>query len=146
MPAAAFLEATTERAFLNQTLFGKLQGINTHPLELRELITAIFKLHEFPIELDQLTVIIAKLHGVEDHPMTPFETISNSSSEPVPSQQTNSAMLVEYHELFEQLWFEIRQLPRRQRVALLCNLKNQSGINVITLFPAAAGSLSRWNL
>src|SRR2546425_1310761 len=47
-----------------------------------------------------------------------------------------SATVVEYHQLLEQLWNEIKQLPRRQRVALLCNLKNQQGVNVITLFPA----------
>ena len=120
-----------------QTVVGKLQGLNAPGLELRDLITAIFKIHGFPIELDQLTAIVAKLQGIEDHPMTSVETISNTSSEPVPSQQTDSAMLIEYHQLLEQLWGEIRQLPRRQRVALLCNLKNQQGINVITLFPAA---------
>jgi len=122
---------------LLQTVVGKLQWVNAKSLELRELITAIFKIHGLPIELDQLTAIVAKLQGVEDHPMTPFETISNSSSQPVPSYQANSAKLVEYHQLLEQLWVEIRQLPRRQRVALLCNLKNQEGVNVITLFPAA---------
>jgi DNA-directed RNA polymerase specialized sigma24 family protein len=118
-------------------LLQKLQEINAQRLELRVLIITIFEIHGFPIELDQLTAIVAKLQGVEDHPTTPFEIISNSSSNPVPSYQANSATLVEYHELLEQLWGEIRQLPRRQRVALLCNLKNQQGINVITLFPAA---------
>lgn len=121
---------------LLHTVVGKLQSLNTQSLELHELIIAIFKLHGVPIELDQLTAIVAKLQGVEDHPLMPFETIS-SSSEPVPSYQANSATLVEYHQLLDQLWNEIRQLPRRQRVALLCNLKNQEGINVITLFPAA---------
>jgi len=120
-----------------QTVVGKLQATNTKSLELRELITAIFKIHSFPLELDQLTAIVAKLQGVEDHPLTPFETISYSSAELVPSYQADSATLVEYHQLLEQLWVEIRQLPRRQRVALLCNLKNQEGVNVITLFPAA---------
>jgi DNA-directed RNA polymerase specialized sigma24 family protein len=122
---------------LLQTVVGKLQGVHAQGLELRGMIIAIFKIHGFPVELDQLTAIVAKLQGVEDHPMTPFETISNSTSEPVLSYQVNSATLVEYHQLLEQLWIEIRQLPRRQRVALLCNLKNQQGINVITLFPAA---------
>jgi DNA-directed RNA polymerase specialized sigma24 family protein len=121
---------------LLQTVVGKLHSVNAKRLELHELILAIFKLHGLPIELEQLTAIVAKLQGVEDHPLMPFETIGNSS-EPVPSYQANSATLVEYHQLLEQLWSEIGQLPRRQRVALLCNLKNQEGINVITLFPAA---------
>jgi hypothetical protein len=30
----------------------------------------------------------------------------------------------------------VRQLPRRQRAALLLNLRNPNGVNVITLFPA----------
>jgi RNA polymerase sigma factor (sigma-70 family) len=122
---------------LFHSIVSKLQAVNTQRLELREVITAIFKTHNAPIELDQLTAIVAKLQGVEDYAPTPFDTISNSSLELVPSYQTDSETLVEYHELLKQLWAEIRQLPRRQRVALLCNLKNQQGVNVITLFPAA---------
>lgn len=119
------------------TIVTKLQRMNAQNLELRDVLTAIFVIHGLPIELDQVTAIIAKLQGVEEHQLTPFEALSNSAFEPVSSYQADSATLLEHHELLEQLWLEIRKLPRRQRVALLCNLKNQQGINVITLFPAA---------
>jgi hypothetical protein len=37
--------------------------------------------------------------------------------------------------LLQVLWSEICLLPRRQRVALLLNLRNPQGINIITLLP-----------
>ncbi len=119
-----------------EALSGKLESVDFHRLELSELITIIFQILGFPIELDQLTAIVAKLRGIEDAPATSVDVENNSLSERLVSLQPNPDTLVEYHQLLEQLWSEIQLLPRRQRVALLCNLKNQQGINVITLFPA----------
>ncbi|HEY0547372.1 MAG TPA: hypothetical protein VGC91_18475 [Pyrinomonadaceae bacterium] len=121
---------------LLESLSGKLQHINVQRLELHELITAVFQILGSPVELDQLTAIVAKLRGIEDNPATSFDAGSNPLSERLASSQANPDTLLEYHQLLEQLWVEIQRLPRRQRVALLCNLKNQQGINVITLFPA----------
>jgi hypothetical protein len=44
--------------------------------------------------------------------------------------------MIERREWLQLIWREIRQLPRRQRVALLLNLRNPHGINIITLLPA----------
>jgi len=119
-----------------EALSGKLESVDVHRLELYELIIFIFQILGFPVELDQLTAIVAKLRGIEDAPATSVDVENNSLSERLVSLQPNPDTLVEYHQLLEQLWAEIQLLPRRQRVALLCNLKNQQGINVITLFPA----------
>ena len=50
--------------------------------------------------------------------------------------QADPAAALESRQLLDRLWGEICQLPRRQRVALLCNLRSQQGVNVITLLPA----------
>lgn len=121
---------------LPELLSGKLQHVDVQRLELHELVTSIFQILGFPVELDQLTAIVAKLRGIEDNPMISFDAGSHPLSEQLASSEANPDTLVEYRQLLEKLWIEIQQLPRRQRVALLCNLKSQQGINVITLFPA----------
>lgn len=120
---------------LIESLSGKLHSVDVQRLELHELLTNIFQLLSYPVELDQLTAIVAKLRGIEDNPLTSFDDGSNPLSERLASPQANPDTLVEYHQLLEQIWAEIQRLPRRQRVALLCNLKNPQGINVITLLP-----------
>jgi hypothetical protein len=50
--------------------------------------------------------------------------------------RTDPVTIIEQRQLLQLLWREICQLPRRQRVALLLNLKNPHGINIITLLPA----------
>jgi RNA polymerase sigma factor (sigma-70 family) len=121
---------------LLESLAGKLKSVDVQRLELHQLLTLIFQILGFPVELDQLTAVVAKLRRIEDTPTTSFDVGSHPLSEQLASLQPNADTLVEYHQLLERLWVEIQQLPRRQRVALLCNLKNQQGINVITLFPA----------
>jgi RNA polymerase sigma factor (sigma-70 family) len=122
---------------LQQTLQTKLQGTDIRSLKLDGLLRAIFRVWNEPIELDCLTAMIAKLLGVEDHPDEPFEDEDNGLlAEHLISSQVSPDTIIEYHELLQQLWSEIRQLPRRQRIALLLNLRNPQRINVITLLPA----------
>src|SRR5215510_1426954 len=100
-----------------------------------DLLTAIFETVGVPLELDELTSIVSELVGVKEHRIASFDGENSLLSEQLPSRQVNQDAIVEHHQLLERLWAEIRLLPRRQRVALLCNLKNERGINVITLFP-----------
>jgi len=100
-----------------------------------DLLRAIFVTVGVPLELDELTSIVSELVGVKEHRIASFDGENSLLSEQLPSRQANQDAIVEHHQLLERLWAEIRLLPRRQRVALLCNLKNERGINVITLFP-----------
>lgn len=121
---------------LHQLLIERLNEVDAQGLNLYNLITKILQIADAPVEFDQLTTIIAKTYGIQDYPVSSFEGGPARLSERLPSQQANPDELVEYREHLERLWNEICQLPRRQRVALLCNLKNPQGVNVITLFPA----------
>lgn len=125
---------TPELQTLVQT---KLQGTDVRHLKLDKLMQAVFNAWGEPVELDSLTAVIAKLLGIEDHPEESIEDDGNGHlAHRLAATQAAPDTVAEYHQRLEQLWNEIRQLPRRQRVALLLNLRNPQRINVITLFPA----------
>src|SRR5262249_53085495 len=117
-------------------LIDALSSVDTQRLRLDDLITTVFQTTDSFLELDDLTTIVAELRRVEETGNISFDIGDNSLSDQLASPQANSDSIIEYHQLLEHLWNEIRLLPRRQRVVLLCNLKNEQGINVITLFPA----------
>ncbi|HYG82694.1 MAG TPA: hypothetical protein VD861_20025, partial [Pyrinomonadaceae bacterium] len=97
---------------------------------------AIFQAAAQPLELEYLTALIASLWGIEDRPHESLDERGGALAEQLAYPQADAAAVLESRELLDRLWAEICQLPRRQRVALLCNLRNQHGVNVITLLPA----------
>jgi RNA polymerase sigma factor (sigma-70 family) len=130
------LHWTTELQGLVQT---RLQDTDARRLKLDALLTYIFHALGEPVELDCMTAIVAGLWGVEDHPEESFEDDDKGFlAGSLASAQVSPDTIFEYHQLLQQLWGEILQLPRRQRVALLLNLRNPQRINVITLLPATS--------
>ncbi len=117
---------------LQERLKSELQNVDVQRLELHDLLTTIFTVANAPLELDQLTELVAGFWGVEDHPA---EAVDGSTDDQLHAD-INPATIIERRQSLELLWREICQLPRRQRVALLLNLRNPHGINVITLLPA----------
>jgi hypothetical protein len=122
-------------SILLENLLARLRNVAAQRLELDELLTAIFQAVGRPLDLDELTAAVAQLLGVEEVQTTPFDAGTNPLSERIASSQPGLHTLFEYRQTLEELWREIKLLPRAQRVALLCNLKSPQGINVITLFP-----------
>jgi DNA-directed RNA polymerase specialized sigma24 family protein len=114
---------------LQERLRMEWQMVDVRRLPLHEVLTTIFEVTQAPLDLDELTALVAEFWGIEDRPAEPLgvDTVDG---------QVNLAAITEQRQLLQHLWSEIRQLPRRQRVALLLNLKNPHGINVITLLPA----------
>lgn len=105
-------------------------------LKLHELLAQVFRASGRPLDLDALTAVAARALGVEDKPFESFDDGELPLSEHLIDAAAGPDVLMEYRQLLELLWHEIRQLPRRQRVALLLNLRNPRGVNVITLLPA----------
>lgn len=120
----------------SEVVLQQLESMGAPRLNLHSLITTILQITGEPLAFDELTNIIAKTYGVEDHAACSLDGSNAPLSERLASPQASPAEVIEYREHLELLWEEICQLPRRQRVALLCNLKNDRGINVITLLPA----------
>jgi len=120
---------------LLESLGRKLPGSDLRHLELPDLITVILETQRTAVELDELTAVIARIRDIEDPPAASLDEEGHALSETLPSSEASPAALAEYHEVLKQLWDEIKRLPRRHRVALLCNLRDQEGVNVIMLFP-----------
>jgi RNA polymerase sigma factor (sigma-70 family) len=119
-----------------ETWTSRLHSLKAHRLELGELLNFIFQAAGGPLELDELVSVIARLWVLEDRPAESFDEGENPLSEQLASAQAGPETVAEYQELLRLLWHEICQLPRRQQIALLFNLRNPYGVNVITLFPA----------
>jgi hypothetical protein len=121
---------------LQERLKTEWQSVDVQRLDLQELLTTIFRVARGPIDLDVLTELIAELRGVEDRPAESLDAVTNAALDEQPGADVNPATIIERRQSLQLLWREICQLPRRQRVALLLNLRNPNGINVITLLPA----------
>ena len=121
---------------LREQLQARWQSVDVHRLPLDDLLHAVFDVSRVPLDLDQLTALVAGFLGVEDHPVEPLDGDTQTPLDRHVSAETDHATVTEQRQVLQFLWREICQLPRRQRVALLLNLKNPHGINIITLLPA----------
>lgn len=121
---------------LKERLKMEWQTIDVQRLQLHDLLTTIFSVASAPLHLDQLTELIAGLWGIEDHATKPLDANTQGALYERVGADINPATIIERRQSLQLLWREICQLPRRQRVALLLNLRNRQGINVITLLPA----------
>jgi hypothetical protein len=121
---------------LQELLKTEWQTVDVQRLELDDLLATIFDVAQAPLDLDQLTELIAGFWGIEDHAAKPLDTITYEAFDDRLGGDINPATIIERRQSLQLLWREICQLPRRQRVALLLNLRNPHGINVITLLPA----------
>jgi DNA-directed RNA polymerase specialized sigma24 family protein len=129
-------ESGTTGDELQEQLKMAWQTVDVQRLQLHDLLTSIFSVAHAPLDLDQLTELIAGLWGIEDHPAEPLDVHTYLPLDEQLGADINPATIIERRQSLQLLWHEIRQLPRRHRVALLLNLRNPHGINVITLLPA----------
>jgi hypothetical protein len=120
---------------LLKTLSEKLQDVDAPRLKLQQLLKIILTASGHPLELDSLTGLIAKLQGVEELSVKSLTEENIYLVEAVIEPQSEPDVVLQYRQLLQYLWSEICQLSRRQRIALLFNLKSPNGVNVITLLP-----------
>ena len=85
-----------------------------------------------PIELDEMVGIVAGLTGVKDQQTEPTTGAHHLEAvDPLASPDR----VAEMRDYLKLLWGEIRELPLRQRIALLLNLKDEQGRNQLAAFP-----------
>ena len=98
---------------------------------LVDLLTAIFRDVGEPVEFEALVNSVADLQGIKDH-----SEPTNWEEQEVRLKATAQDFVVETEQrsYLRRLWSEIVQLPLRQRVALLLNLKDINE-GVVMLFP-----------
>jgi hypothetical protein len=106
-------------------------------LALADLLTAIFKRIGGAFELDDLVDSVAALQGIKDQAMCPEDDEKNkSASDQFPDPHVDVATELDQRAYLAKLWMEICQLPLRQRMALLLNMRGAQGEDCIFLFPA----------
>jgi hypothetical protein len=111
---------------------------NIAHLSPADLLAALFNWVGCPIELDDLVHVVAELWGIRDEPelvASPNEEQRDGLYESIADPHADVATEVEHRAYLQQLWVEIRQLPPRQRAALLLNLKDAEGCGVAALLP-----------
>jgi hypothetical protein len=125
----------TNSSELQDRLKMEWQTVDVQRLQLHDVLTTIFAVAQAPLDLDQLTKIIAGFWRIEDHPAEALEADSYASLDKQLAADVDLATMIERRQTLQLVWREICELPRRQRVSLLLNLRNPHGINVITLLP-----------
>lgn len=118
------------RAFLSAKFDGR--PLNQTPVD--QLLRKLFEWADRPIEINQLVDVIADLLGIKDIINNNWREGGRDKfvAEQVYGDQT---LEFEQREYLKLLWNEIRDLPIRQRYALLLNLKDSDGDGVINAFP-----------
>lgn len=98
-----------------------------HPVDLLE---AIFHRIGGPVEFDEVVDMLAWLWGVDD-PVAVPETAARE----VESPESDPGLRFELGQWLRQLWAQIGELPRPQRVALLLNLRSGPNAPAAALLP-----------
>src|SRR5262249_39279106 len=103
---------------------------------LPDLVAAVFNYTNHPVELDDLVGIVAGLKGIKERAVQ--SATRDEDADPfarVADQRADVAAEVDHRLFLKWLWEEICQLPVRQRMALLLNLRDEQGGGVAALLP-----------
>ena len=109
-------------------------------MSLEELTKSFLAWRGRPVPLDELVGIVAELQGIQEPHRVQSqgeereEGLGASICELLPDPAVDIASTVERRFYLELLWKEICQLPQRQRVALLLNLRDAQEGDALILF------------
>ncbi len=115
-------------------------GKSVTNMGLDELVRGVLVWRGRPILLDDLVGIVAELQGIKDpqpalsHAEDEDENLGISICNILPDPAPDIATTIEQRSYLERLWQEICQLPQRQRVALLLNLRDSQARDALILF------------
>ena len=94
------------------------------------LLSRVFDHFTGPLEFDDLVSIFVHLWGVHDPPPASEKRVRE-----VHSLDADPAYRMELQRWLTELWAQIRELPRAQRVALLMNLRAADNMPALSLLP-----------
>jgi DNA-directed RNA polymerase specialized sigma24 family protein len=95
-----------------------------------DLLGRVFERFSGPLEFDELVGMFAHLWGVHDP-----APASEKRAREIHSTDTDPAYRIELQRWLAELWAQIRELPRAQRVALLMNLRAGDAMPALSLLP-----------
>jgi hypothetical protein len=98
------------------------------------LLAAVFRETQSPAEFDDLVTVVSEICGIRDHrpPVNARPEPANDRNQPVDISASH-ATRIEHRLYLERLWQEICLLPLRQRAALLLNLRDSEGSELVTM-------------
>jgi hypothetical protein len=101
-----------------------------------QLLTELFSYAGCPVEFDDLVDIVAEIWQVREAREVPADADEDGPTlgETLRDESVDIALAAEQKARLAQLWAELCELPARQRVAILLNLRDASGRGVIELF------------
>lgn len=111
-------------------IFGEvvLPGRDARSLDHAELLAEVFQWVGHPVRYDELIRIVCDLKRVEDFaPIVGADEEERSLSELMPDAGPRPDAVAEWSEFLAELWAEIEQLPRLQRLAYLLNFTAGDG-------------------
>lgn len=114
----------------NVPIFFNRNGTETR--RLMQVMKSIFEISGCPFELDDLVTAVAHALGI------PETGIRHPDPEALVHLADSRPGLIEQHqnrEYLRALWNEIRELPIKQRMALLLSLRDSTGRALVPLFP-----------
>ncbi len=97
---------------------------------LTDLLFEILEKENSAVQLNELVSIVAKLRAIEDLPNVSLESFGEHILAEKHTGQNDFEMRFD----LAQIWQEIRQLPTNQRVALLFNLRDEMGREMLFMF------------
>ena len=109
--------------------------IDIRKVDLRQLLEALFQLSGQPLEVDQLVDLTAKVMGIRDVRRIEIEDDEKGEAwNSLPDHRVDIASEIEQRSYLDSLWHEICELRPNQRVAVLLNLRDRSGQDMLPLF------------
>lgn len=97
--------------------------------DLPDLIIQILKSANSKILVSELVSVVARLWAIEDRRNVPLESVENFSFSEEPKRDE-----FEMRFELELLWQDIENLPANQRIALLYNLRDANGREMLLMF------------
>ena len=107
----------------------KVAGSSQKRAEIVVLVGEVFRRYRAPLELDSLVDLIAGAIGLEGQRVEAPAAVSEPAAAVAPETQFEMRMSL------RQLWDDIRELPQRQRTALLFSLRDVQGREILSLLP-----------
>lgn len=109
-----------------------------HAASVADLATVVLNYLGGPTQLDELVGIVAGMTGIKDLPVEPGREDAGESEQSLVERTADPrpsfSGAVEDRLRLSHLWKEIGELPLRQRLALLLNLKDERGESQIEAF------------
>lgn len=135
-----FIEMKTQKCviasqgeIINLTNNVRTMGFDSQPLI--ETVINILKLLKAPVELDDLVSLVAEARGIKDEAAQTEGEEGESLLEGIADGSPRIDRVVEQRFYLKRLWEEICELPVRQRLALLLNLKDEYGNSQVEMLP-----------